>query len=64
MVDLLTDDVTQLLPGEVTQDALGLVQEDAACQQALVDAVEEGQLGLNTERLSVTQLHRISSQQL
>lgn len=30
LVHLLADDITQLLPGEVTQNALGLIEEDAA----------------------------------
>lgn len=46
LVNLLVDDVAQLLPGELSQDTLWLVKEDAAGQQALVDGVEEGQPGL------------------
>lgn len=40
---LLADDITQLLPGEVSQNALGLVEQDAAGQQALVQTVQGGQ---------------------
>lgn len=46
LVRLFADDVAQLLPSEVTQDALGLIEEDAAGEQALVEAVQEGQMGL------------------
>lgn len=46
LVNLFTDDITQLLPGEITQNALGLIEEDTAGQQTLVQTVEEGQTGL------------------
>lgn len=50
LVDLLADNIAQLVPGEITQDALGLVEEDTAGQQALVHAVEEGQTSLTQTR--------------
>lgn len=57
LVQLLADDITQLLPGEVTQNAVRLIEEDAASQQALVEAVEEGQMGLtHRQRLSMRRL--------
>ncbi len=64
LVDLFADDVTKLLPGEITQDALGLIEEDTSSQQALVDTVQEGQTDLthtHTHRLSMMYVYRIFS---